>query len=53
MIYMSAIGLPNELTLNIVVKDGLVNGAGGFCSHFSRTVGGKLESVWIHFDDPK
>lgn len=52
MIYMPALGLRNELTLNVDVEDGLVNGAGGVCSHCTKTVGWKLKLVWIHFDDP-
>lgn len=52
MVYRSAIGLRNELTLNLDVEDGLVNGAGGVCSYFTTTVSGKLKIVWIHFDDP-
>ncbi|WAR21608.1 RRM3-like protein [Mya arenaria] len=53
MMYRSAVGLRNELTLNLDVEDGLVNGAGGVCSNFTKTISGRLKFVWIHFDDPR
>ncbi|WAR09065.1 LOW QUALITY PROTEIN: hypothetical protein MAR_019023, partial [Mya arenaria] len=53
MMYRSAVGLRNELTLNLDVEDGLVNGAGGLCSNFTKTISGRLKFVWIHFDDPR
>ena len=49
-IYKTAVGLRNELTVNLDVTDGLVNGAGGITTKISLSPTGNPIIIWIHFD---
>ena len=52
-LYKSAIGLRNELTCNIDVTDGLVNGAGCVVKAAGHTTpNGNLTFLWVEFEDP-
>ena len=51
-VYKSAIGLRNELSCNIDVTDGLVNGAGCILKAAGHVLpNGKLSFVWVQFED--
>ncbi len=50
-IVKTAIGLQNELTVNIDISDGLVNGAAFVTKHFHYLQGNPVASIiWVQFD---
>lgn len=49
-VYKTAIGLRNELTVNIDATDGLVKGAGGITKKISLTASGEPAIICILFE---
>lgn len=44
-------GLKVEVSLNVRVEDGLVNGAAGFITYIETTPSGHVAKIWVKFDD--
>ena len=49
--YRTAVGLRNEMTVNMDVNDGLVNGSGGVVRYIQCNATNVPVIIWVEFDD--
>ena len=53
-LFQTAVGLRNEMTVNVDVEDGLVNGAACETKHIEfSSATNKAEVIWVLFQDPQ